>query len=486
MILITENELECERSTMVDTPDLLDRQPFIDRVIEIANMLADNKKNACYAINGGWGVGKTYALGMFENQVRNYGQEGTTLGKFLVLHYNCWQYDYYEEPLIAIVSAMMDAIDEQVCLLPSEKKEEIKAALREIAKDLLNDANRFIIKKTGINIRKYVTFWKAAKEEAEKKVREDYQFDTYFDFKKKLIKLKDTIASLAKDQTVIFVVDELDRCLPEYTVKILERLHHLFEGIPNVQVILSIDRSQLEHVVKQIYGVRTNVRRYLDKFIHFEIALPIGSMNEYSNSYFSYYYRQFDNQRDMITNSDLQEFKEIIFEGIDMRSRIALIEKCNLLHSIMSDTEEKADVIFMAIQMFLIVLKFGELDPRKAKENFSIDTLFHGDKISREKESSNKYYTLPGLAVIRVKLANLPIDDEDPTTYSGTSYLTVNSRNRTIVMCEDIWGILLACYRKVLGFEGDLWNFPGSIDPAYQKYIQKYVSDYWRLLKIIS
>jgi predicted ATPase len=148
-----EKEELAEQNIITEVLDMLDRQPFVEQLIRVANMLADNKKNACYAINGGWGVGKTYVLDMFEKQIRDYGQEGTTLGKFLVFHYNCWQYDYYEEPLIAIVSAMIDAIDDEVCLLSIEKKEKIKAALRAIAKDILNDVNRFVIKKTGINIK---------------------------------------------------------------------------------------------------------------------------------------------------------------------------------------------------------------------------------------------------------------------------------------------------------------------------------------------
>ena len=45
------------------------------------------------------------------------------------------------------------------------------------------------------------------------------------------------IIAKAKDKTIIFVVDELDRCLPEYSIKVLERLHHVFEKTSNIQVI---------------------------------------------------------------------------------------------------------------------------------------------------------------------------------------------------------------------------------------------------------
>ncbi len=55
-----------------------------------------------------WKMGsrKTFVLKMVERQLRDY-QAGE---KFAVFHYNCWEYDYYDEPLIAIVSSMLDSI----------------------------------------------------------------------------------------------------------------------------------------------------------------------------------------------------------------------------------------------------------------------------------------------------------------------------------------------------------------------------------------
>ena len=41
--------------------DLLGRQEFVDKLKDIALILSKNRKNVCYAINGGWGVGKSFA-----------------------------------------------------------------------------------------------------------------------------------------------------------------------------------------------------------------------------------------------------------------------------------------------------------------------------------------------------------------------------------------------------------------------------------------
>lgn len=123
------------------------------QLVDLTEALSANSENACYAINGEWGVGKTYVLDAFEKRIRSYGKEGTTLSKYLVFHYNCWQYDYYEEPLIAIVAAILDQIDEQVHLLPADKKELFVATLKAIGISMWGKACTVIEEETGVNLK---------------------------------------------------------------------------------------------------------------------------------------------------------------------------------------------------------------------------------------------------------------------------------------------------------------------------------------------
>lgn len=461
-----------EQNIGTETIDILDRQPFVDRVIEIANMLADNKKNACYAINGGWGVGKTYVLDMFEKQIRDYGQEGTTLGKFLVLHYNCWQYDYYEEPLIAIVSAMMDAIDDEVCLLSPETKTIIKAALREIAKDFLNEANRFVKQKTGINIRKWISFWKTSKEEAEQRVAEAYKFDTYFDFKKKLSALKQTVASLSKDQTVIFVVDELDRCLPEYAIKVLERLHHIFDDIPNLQVVLSVDKQQLENTVSQIYGSGTNVDTYLAKFIDFELYLDEGVVKDNFARRFNSYLKNFTIVWKETKAMDVDKFTSRLLGGIGTRQRIALVEKCEMIHNMVSDGKPM-DISIMCVELFLALVQSCGLNLENGKRYFNALNLFVADENS----------TCPVLHKTTAGLVKIGNWYRTSQAAGGRKYLQEDSDiDRTYIECRDLCGIVLGVYRHVIGFENDYW-MTGKQD---QYAIKEHVDKFWGMLEVIN
>ena len=75
------------------------------------------------------------------------------------------------------------------------------------------------------------------------------------------------LQELAEKYTVVIIVDELDRCLPEYAIKILERLHHLTENNNNTIMIIAVDKKQLMSSVKQIFGFESP-EKYLEKSLH--------------------------------------------------------------------------------------------------------------------------------------------------------------------------------------------------------------------------
>lgn len=234
--------------------DLLDRQSFVEQVINIIEKQSVLRKNSCFAVNGHWGVGKSFVLNMIEGQIRMIQQEGPISDKYLLFHYDCWKYDYYEEPIIAIVASMMDELDTNVKIIPMDKVEMVKSILKAVGSSLLMNANDKIKELINIDIEEIADSLKNGLDNVDKKIENNHQYDSYFAFKKVLTCFRDTINGLAESQTVIMVVDELDRCLPEYMVKVLERLHHVFDKVENVQVIISMDKEQIKHTIHQIYG----------------------------------------------------------------------------------------------------------------------------------------------------------------------------------------------------------------------------------------
>lgn len=100
-----------------------------------------------------------------------------------------------------------------------------------------------------------------------------------FNFSQTIEMVRKDLQEMAEQRTILLVVDELDRCIPQYAIKVLERLHHIFYGLDNLIVILAIDRRQLEHSVEEMFGInsledkRIDVEKYLKKFIDFSMEL---------------------------------------------------------------------------------------------------------------------------------------------------------------------------------------------------------------------
>ena len=93
---------------MQETVDVLNREQFIDMLYQLVNTMSDLKQGKIFSIDGTWGYGKTYVLEELERRLSPVVNEDTYDDKFYVFHYNCWQYDYYEEPSVAIISAMLE------------------------------------------------------------------------------------------------------------------------------------------------------------------------------------------------------------------------------------------------------------------------------------------------------------------------------------------------------------------------------------------
>lgn len=84
---------------------------------------------------------------------------------------------------------------------------------------------------------------------------------------------------LCSFRPIIFIVDEIDRCLPEYAIKTLERLHHIFAKVPASLTIIATDEKQLTHSIQAIYGLAYDAKKYLQKFIMFSFKLSYGKLD---------------------------------------------------------------------------------------------------------------------------------------------------------------------------------------------------------------
>ena len=351
--------------------DILNREDFINRAVQLVNMISANKGNMTFAINGEWGCGKTFVLEEIEKRLSE-----DTSKKYLVIPYNCWQYDYYEEPLVAIVSALQSFADSGK-KVSAETKEKLKAVA---SRTIFSLATQFAKNKTGIDLSELKSDLKAGSEAVGKL----HEYDEFYGFKEVLNSIKNELKEIADEYSLIFAVDELDRCLPEYAIKVLERLHHVTEDLPNTITIIAIDKTRLSHTVESIFGEKS-ADEYLKKFIRFELKLDKG---EQDGKKFFEKFPEFYNRFDASLYSELyntEQFLEELFSDIDARSQEQIVEKATLFNDICFG-DEKQDHSIMYMVLFLATLHYY----------YNEKSIFSNDKIIADhKDVFSNYSTMP-------------------------------------------------------------------------------------------
>ena len=315
--------------------------------------ISNNESSTCFAINGSWGCGKSFVMDMFEEQLGLIQSEETFTDKYFVIRYNSWKYDYYEEPLVAIVATMISVIEEKTKLFPdSKEKQEILGMLKATGVALLSMANTAVKEKTGLDFQTAFETVRNGEKEGAAAYESAHEYDVYFGFNKVIEKLAGLLQDLAKEYTVVILVDELDRCLPKYAIKVLERLHHLTEGNSNIVTVIAVDKEQLMSSVKQIFGFE-KPEKYLEKFFNFEVKLDCGTVSEKISEKYAEYFALFD--KDLFTfEESVEECLQNIFKDIDIRTQEQLVKKAMLAHKLLFI--DKKDYSFMCMELLLTVL----------------------------------------------------------------------------------------------------------------------------------
>ena len=76
------------------------------------------------------------------------------------------------------------------------------------------------------------------------------------------------------------IIDELDRCRPSYAVELLEVAKHVF-AVDHIVFVLAVNRSQLSHSVKALYGNDFDAYGYLRRFFDVDFRLPDPSREKF-------------------------------------------------------------------------------------------------------------------------------------------------------------------------------------------------------------
>ncbi|WPP49250.1 KAP family P-loop NTPase fold protein [Catalinimonas niigatensis] len=229
----------------------------------LTNIIDSYSYGFVLAINNKWGTGKTTFVKMWRQELVNK--------EYQTVYFNAWENDFENNPLTALMGELKTLTTEST--EPEFKSTLNKAAIltKHIAPIVAKAiADRYIdtegIQDAIIGVTKGLTdiFEKEVNDYAKKK-------KSITDFQNSLAEF---IANTNEGKPLIFIIDELDRCRPNYAVSILEQIKHFF-SVPNIVFILSIDKTQLGNAVKGVYGSdNIDADEYLRRFIDLEYSIP--------------------------------------------------------------------------------------------------------------------------------------------------------------------------------------------------------------------
>ena len=249
--------------------DRLERKSLVDKICYLVDNLPKDD-HFCLALNGEWGSGKTFVLNMLEEEFSKHEE-------YFVVKYDAWKNSFYHDPLIAILYSIIDSLKEQLDLAEDERRK-CERVLKKLFKDVKKAWDQKIKKKVMelpefraaymgyCVVRCLYELTKTAKFDLHKHQKFE-DFVSYQSLLKDIQKVLNDFTEYkfcyGKQTKLIILVDEIDRCLPNEQLVILERLHHLFV-IKNCAVIVAINKSTIAsafHIQQGCDG-----KEYLKKF----------------------------------------------------------------------------------------------------------------------------------------------------------------------------------------------------------------------------
>jgi KAP family P-loop domain len=244
--------------------DCFDRKPFADKLTTAITVWHELEESAyVLSLNASFGAGKTTFLKGWQEDLKTQ--------EFEALYLNAWESDMDEDPIMALVECLMEG-------LPASARgvKKLKESSKKLAGAVLAVSNKVVEHVTGVDVLDLTQQADGmASEEQKLQTRGQALYQGYAFKKKAYAELKEALAAYAanlKKKPLIILVDELDRVRPDYAVKFLEAIKHVF-SVKGVCFVLAVDKGQLEKSVKQLYG-DVDFKEYYRRFITREANLP--------------------------------------------------------------------------------------------------------------------------------------------------------------------------------------------------------------------
>ncbi|MEL7569691.1 MAG: P-loop NTPase fold protein [Eubacteriaceae bacterium] len=250
-------------------------------------------------ISGSWGTGKSSLVKMIGESLKQIDSKNK---KYIFLEFNAWLYQGYEDARIALLQSVADILLKEAEARQSNIEKAIDFAKRvnwlQLAKLIVPAASGAVLGGTiagpigavigaaggivqagGIPNSEDLEKLNAAYSELNPELRGIIKDKKSKSLPQEIEGLRNSFAELLEGLgiTLVVLVDDLDRCLPETSISTLEAMRLLL-FIPNTAFIIAADEQMIRNSVKAHFSdinlSEEHVTSYFDKLIQIPLRVP--------------------------------------------------------------------------------------------------------------------------------------------------------------------------------------------------------------------
>ncbi len=276
-----------------DEHDKLSRKPTGDKLSELVERIDDP---LVVALDGAWGSGKSFFLKCWVGEHLKRERNTTQ-----TVYFDAFKHDFLDDPLIALTGAIAerfeDADDKAAQkawakakrVAPALGRAIVRAGVSVATAGLVNKADELAdaaIETASRELDGVVAdFWK----------RESGKRAAMEGFRQALVELTEPDEQGVPSRKLLVVIDELDRCRPDFALSALETIKHFFD-VAGIHFVLGVNLKELENSVRARYGHGIDAPLYLQKFVPISFRLQNQIINRNKRSSYLNFYEELGNQ----------------------------------------------------------------------------------------------------------------------------------------------------------------------------------------------
>lgn len=268
--------------------DKLDRSQVSEA---FTNLAKANPNGGVFLIDSGFGTGKTFFANNWQHELSSQGVQ--------VVLFDAWRSDFLDSPLAGFVSALRahahkdleGDIKEQwlnrvskfaKSAAPVLLKSGVKIGVRALSLGLIEgdvDRLREILASEGLSLtEEALNDFAVSFEKAASQVEYHNLMQTEF---------QEVVSLLSGhgECPLVVLIDELDRCRPEFAISLLEDIKHFLE-VEGVCFFIFCDYEVMLSQASMVFGEKKSGEKYLSKFYDYRLRLPSPSRSDQLKVFF--------------------------------------------------------------------------------------------------------------------------------------------------------------------------------------------------------